>query len=216
VKSGLSLKYVAIFLVLTLFGLISISCRGASSNPPYQVNTELINFKDFFISAESINLGTSVRGTIFVKGDIKNPKERIIQIAAWVEVDPNDWGGVGFYIDHPWKVTSVSTDFPQGNTKPEQQFRIFTSGDPSAPLYLTIGNSKDSPSNGRGGKGSVIMELGPISSEQNLPENLEMTVGVGSKGENIQNPVSETIMVPLNVDYRTPTPTANTPASGGD
>lgn len=190
--------YLLIFASLALFCLIAVSCKSPVI-PDYPVNKDVLYFQDFALSAEAVDLNTNVKGTIFVKGDKEKPEKRHIQISARVEVDPQDWGGVGFYITEGWNVTNIASDFPRGSSTPERYTTTLSAGGEARMVY--IGHSRMSAVSG-GGEGSIVIEFDPVGKD--LPANTAITVGVGSKGDVIVNPVSQKIPVPLNIDYRTP------------
>lgn len=189
--------------ILMLLGMTATACHQPVM-PSSTVNKDVLNFRDFSVSAESVDLSTSVNGTIFVRGDIEKPDDRHLQISARLEIDPNDWGGVGFSFPQGWNVTSIASDYPQGNPAPDRYITTLSSGGEARMVY--IGSSKMLGSDvGGGGRGSVIIDVEPASGQKDLPESLVITVGVGSKGEVVSNPVFQKIPVPLNIDYRTPT-----------
>jgi hypothetical protein len=194
------MRYLSILLGFVLLSLTALSCiqRTLPSSP---VNNDVLNFKDFYLTAESVKLNTNVKGTIFVKRNGENADKKHIQISARVEIDPRDWGGVSFYFPQGWNVSGITSDYPQGNPGPERYTTTLSSGGEARLVY--IGNSKMSASS-NGGEGDIIIDLDPVSTNKDLPEDLVITVGVGSEGEVVVNPVSQKIMVPLNIDYRTP------------
>jgi hypothetical protein len=204
-------KYSAALFLLLLLGIGSISCSSHNDDDIF-ANVNVINYKDFFLSAESLGLTSSIRGTIFIKGDVNQPNQRHAQISAWIELDPQDWGGVGFYLKEGsgWEVTSVTTDYPQGYPVPETETFVFTSD-----WNRSVAIGRQWPwrerKNHPGGKGSFIMELDPDHTKKDLPEDFTIGISIGSKYDYIVGPVNETVQVPLNINYReeiTPTPTS--------
>jgi hypothetical protein len=203
-KKTFYLIYLSILIVVSFIGLTVLSCnRPVEYSSP--ANQDLANFKDFSVNAGSVGLNTNVRGTIFVKG---NNSDRInectVQIIALIEIDDEDWGGVSFYIPDGWRITGISSDYPRGNPVPEAYTSSWhTAADMDFPTFVEIGHTKFRSDLNQGGTGSLIIELAPVHTTRELPENLKIKIGVGSKGEVILNPVVETIQVPLNADYRT-------------
>ena len=186
------------FIVITIvsLSLISLSCSNNSSThiPP---NKGVINYKDFYVSSNSTALNTSVKGTVFVEKDESNNYKA--QIVAWVEVDPMDWGGVGFDIPFGWEVTSRTSSYPDSSnntTMWETSDREFSKWH----QMVEIGTSRDYIPQG-GGNGSVIIELAANPQGQKPSEALEIIVGVGSNGNDSThyslNPDFETIEVPI-------------------
>lgn len=195
----ISLKYFSIMIAVILISLTASSCHH-SQTPTSPVNNDLINFKDFSVSAEIVGLSTFVRGTVFVKGTEDKPGEHHVQIAAWTEIDEMDWGGISFYIPRGWEVTDITSDYPQGSPKPEEYIGIWhtEAEEENFNTFVEIGHTKFRPGLNQGGKGNLIIELAPILTKQELPEILEIRIGAGSKGEYTVNPVVETISIPLN------------------
>jgi hypothetical protein len=198
----INLKYLSVLVIIFLIGLIALSCHNPTIPSPSS-NNDVINYKDFFLSAEKVNLNTLTRGTIFVRGDIKKPEAVRILISAWVEIDTADWGGVSFNIPQGWEVNSIISDYPQGNSKPENYIATLQTESPNEQYQriIEIGCTRHGAAEPQGGEGNVLIELAPKSSE--LPENFETIIGVGSENDYILNPVHDTIQVPLNIDYHT-------------
>ncbi|HSW58861.1 MAG TPA: hypothetical protein VLH15_10685 [Dehalococcoidales bacterium] len=187
--------------LLILFAAMSCSNTQSSNS---RVNSSVINFRHFDLNAQTVGLRTSAKGTIFVEGDIKKSDKRSVKILASIEIDPDDWGGVTFYTPQEWKVTNFDTDYPQGNPHPEKYASIWNEGG-STKAMICISTYLRTPQTGGGG-GNVILQLEPASQEQKLPENLEIGVGIGSKGDKsgggIVGPISIIISIPLHIDYR--------------
>jgi hypothetical protein len=204
-------KHLAVFILMLLLFISALSCAG--SNDDVYANVNVINYRDFYLSAESVGLTSSIRGTIFIKGDLNKPNVRHAQISAWIEIDPTDWGGVEFYLKEGsgWKVTSVTTDYPQGYPRPEKETVIFTD-DWHRSVQIGNQHSYIPWGNNAGGKGSLIMELEPDLTKNDLPEDFTLGISIGSKYDYFRGPVHETFHVPLNVDYRnTSSSTTSTP-----
>lgn len=197
--------------ILLIISLTFVSCDRL--NPTTTVdsvsNSDLINYQDFTLSAESVNLTSSVEGTVFVEGDIKKSKDRHVTICARVAIDPEDWGGVGVYVEQTeWNITNFTSNYPEDNPDPDEWAQIWTKTvKDGSEKWITIGKS-DSPSEpSGGGAGTFIIEFDPVSGTDDLPEDFEVVIGVGSKDGYVLNPVSENISVPLNIDYQEPSPT---------
>jgi hypothetical protein len=199
----ISLKYLPMLVIVFLISLTVLSCHNPII-PSYSSNNDVINYREFYLSAENVSLDTFTRGTIFVRGDIEKPEERRVQIAAWVEIDTADWGGVSFNIPQGWEVTHIASDYPQGNPKPETYTSTLRTESENVKYHriVEIGCTRHGAAKPQGGKGNLIIELAPESPEQELPENVEILIGVGSKDDYILNPVHETFEVLLNIDYR--------------
>jgi hypothetical protein len=202
-------KSVIGFLILLM--LFSTSCAHHSYSDDFSqssTNRNVINFQEFALDAASVGQSTHASGTIFVKKDDKNPNLLHAQIAAFVEIDSSDWGGVGFSIRKGWKVTGVASDYPQGTERLQvDTLRGFS--DDGIPFYMVqIGDNFSDGHAIQGGKGSVIIELESILVNQTLPETLDISIGVGSKS-NIQGPVHTTISIPISGAENATTPTSS-------
>lgn len=187
---------------LICISLTALACQTPIL-PDYAANRDVLYFRDFALNAEPVDLKTSVKGTIFVRGDRGKTEVSLIQISARVEIDPRDWGGVTFYAPVGWQFSRITSDYPQGNPNPEKYVAVFTSGDMERAPWTSIGSSKYS-SNSGGGEGSLIIDMEPSVDFKDLPENQAVIVAIGSKGDVVMNPVSQTIPLPLNIDYHTP------------
>jgi hypothetical protein len=199
-------KILPVLAILMLFSLMLVSCDrlNPTTKSDSVSNSDLINFKDFSLSAESVNLNSSVQGTVFVEGDIEKSKDRHVTICARVEIDPEDWGGLGIYIEQTeWNITNFTSNYPEGNPEPDAWAQIWTKTvEDGSEKMITIGRSDNPPESSGGGVGTVIIELDPASGAEDIPENLEFSIGIGSKDGYIVNPVGEDIVVPINDDYR--------------
>jgi hypothetical protein len=71
-----------------------------------KANESIVQIQKFHVSSDSTELKTFAEGTMFVKG--RNGSAERIQVVAQIEVDPNDWGGVSFYIQHNWHISSIT------------------------------------------------------------------------------------------------------------
>jgi hypothetical protein len=201
-----SVKSLPGLVILVLLSLMLISCESNSAPLSDGIsNSDLIAFKDFSLSAHSVNLNTSIQGTIFVEGDVQKPGDRHITICARVEIDPQDWGGVGLYIEQTeWDVTNFNSDYPQGSKEPDRWATIWTKAvEPQGfEKWITIGRSDNPPDTSGGGVGTIVIELSPVSGIETLPETLEVTISIGSKDGYILHQVGEDVSVPINVDYQ--------------
>ncbi len=181
------------------------SCYSPAAKPLDPVNSGVINFKDFSLNTESVNLSTKVTGTAFIKGDIQDTSDRHIYISAQFEIDPQDWGGISFHLPRDWKVIGVMVNYPEGTSQPQlnNHTAVWSAHvDDGYYDFIAVGRGINKNDTSGGGKGSIIIESDPVSSKQDLPENVEITVAAESKGEVVVNPIDEKISIPLNVDYR--------------
>jgi hypothetical protein len=174
----LILLFMFIAIVSVLF-LMNINKNEA--NEPL-VNGNIIHVKHFDLNAKSTNLKTMIEGTIFVEGE----KEQIdhIKIVAHVEIDPTDRGGVAFYIPDQWSVSSITSSYPehQSKLKPAEYVSTWTnsSDDSSWRTMIEIGRERDLTANG-GGTGTIVIVLSPDQKGVTPSESLKIGIEVGSE-----------------------------------
>ncbi len=196
-KTSKITKYLSILISLTAV-LLVFACNNNSINTFKNVNAELIDYQSFFITAQDIGLDSFVRGTIFVYGDVNEQKNRQVRIIGWVEVDPEDWGGVSFNISDGWQITSISSDYPQDEYDPERYVTVLeTKAETDYPTVITIGRSENSNKIIGTGQGNILIELALSPSIITPPDNLEIKIGVGSKNGLTLNPVFKSITLSL-------------------
>ena len=202
----ISLKHLPILIIVFLVSLTALSCHSPIIPTPAS-NNDVLSYKEFYLSAENVSLVTKVGGTVYIKGAIEKPEDRRVQISAWMEIDSNDWGGIGFGFPQGWEITGITSDYPQGNPKPESYIGTMSRA-PGEEIvtYINIGNTKYGAPEVQGGKGSIIIELAPKEKTQEFPENFQIVIGIGSKYDYIVHPVHETYEVPLNSDYHDVSP----------
>ncbi|MGF6355847.1 hypothetical protein ABIE27_003762 [Paenibacillus sp. 4624] len=174
----LILLFMFIAIVSVLF-LLNINTNEA--NEPL-VNGNIIQVKNFDLNAKSTNLKTMTEGTIFVEGE----KEQInhIKIVAHVEIDPTDWGGVAFYIPDQWSVSSITSSYPehQSKLKPAEYVSTWknSSDNSSWRTMIEIGRERDLTANG-GGTGTILIDLIPNQKGVTPSESLKIGIEVGSE-----------------------------------
>lgn len=79
------------------------------------INEKIVQTRSFSVSSDSTDLNTSAKGTVFIKGDEGIPGH--VQIVASIEIDPNDWGGVAFYIPDKWYISNIISSYPENETQ---------------------------------------------------------------------------------------------------
>jgi hypothetical protein len=185
------MRYSVCFLILALFLLGAVSC---GNDQRVVTRQEFIALQDFSVTSESTGLATYTKGIIYVREN----KGYHAEILAWYRVDPADfWGGVMFGIPCGWEVTGVTSN-------PSNLYNV------NAVSVQTMAPGNNSQLNqwvwvegyGRGGSGTLVIELDSTSCEQNPePGVLKIGIGVGSDerdGVRIIFPDSKDIEVPLN------------------
>lgn len=197
----------SIFILILILIPAAVSCSD-TSEVLYRIpqNEGIINFKDFYVSSDSTDLETFTRGTVFIKTD--DLDNYYVQIAAWIEIDPRDHGGVSFSIPFGWKVTSITSSYPdvRRGYNPEDYIGTwytvdywFNEWSTGVQIGYSLPPGGHSPSGG--GAGSVVIELESTSTEPHpFPGVFKTSIGVGyeeREGYTVVSPDYEIIEVSL-------------------
>jgi hypothetical protein len=193
-----------VIIILILVITIITGCNQDLDNlGGVTTNEKIIQSKDFRVNSDSTELETSVRGTVFLSGEEGVPKHA--QIVALVEIDPDDWGGVVFYISDKWHISSITSSYPEDKKEkiPEDYASVWTT--PEATKHgwnkmIEIGRDQHRWTPTGGGKGAVVIELDINKETISTSEVFSMTVGVGSKekdGIRSVHPDYELIEIPI-------------------
>lgn len=189
-----------------LLSLLFLSCNGETTIPQLDnSNRGVINYLDFALDTDSINLNTDITGTIYIKTRDDLNDIPFIEIVSWINIDSRDWAGVEFGIPKELYVTSVSTSYPRGDPKPEEYAIVwynnyyYENPEQGNHIWIQIGESKGSD-RVRGGQGSIIIELDFLGKQ--IPDSVDILVGAGSQGETTAYPCYEILQIPVNSDYR--------------
>ncbi|UCZ54304.1 hypothetical protein LGQ02_05950 [Bacillus shivajii] len=193
------MKY--IFLVITALILLTIIITGCNEkvNNDGEVATtkkHIVNTKEFIVSSNSTELVTSVKGTVFLIGEEGVPEHA--KIVAWIDIDPNDWGGVVFYTPKNWHISSVMSSDPKDiNEKTSEDYVTIWTNEEAKNNMIEIGTNRYYPTGG--GKGAVIIELDIDKETIGTSEIFSITVGVGSdekEGKRLIHPDYKVIEIP--------------------
>ncbi len=195
--------------IMVLILLTTISCINDHSTNSSDVkpNQNIIQCKGFHVSSESTDLETSVRGTIFLSGSHREPDHAYI--VAWVEIDPNDWGGVVFYIPDGWQVSNKTSSYPEGDNN-NNPANYITQWNTASKEYdhdcmIEIGTNRSGTIGG--GIGSVVIEIDATKQIKSSYKVFSIIVGVGcdeKDGVKIMHPDSELIEVPIDQGEKLP------------
>ncbi|AKG54352.1 hypothetical protein DGWBC_1732 [Dehalogenimonas sp. WBC-2] len=125
-------------------------------------------------------MGTKAKGSVILFG-AEGVTERI-NIITWVEIDPNDWGGVSFYISQEWSVSGITSSYPKSATQDGESVVIWRTADQSAEYdkWIEIGADHTAYTPTGGGTGVVIIELDYIGKKTDSAKPFSVMVGVGS------------------------------------
>ncbi len=195
---------VFILVLLLMSGLLSACSRSGYVEPV--TNKDVINFRDFSLDAAEVGLTTRANGTVFVRGDLDKPDAITVQIAIFVEIDPEDWGGVNLYFPEGWKVTHLNNSLVEINEPYYSNLaNVWTSGQPEKGGKNMVFVGRQSPGDQQPDgvrKGLLVVDADYVWEDKATPEKLTLIVSVGSKDGYIQGPVSMNVDIPLLEDYR--------------
>ena len=185
---NIKVKYILlVLLIIALFTIyFSVIIKQDNSFDRNIVENEnIIKMKSFSINSDSTEMNTSAKGTIYLKeveGILKN-----IKIIAWIEIDPNDWGGVTFYIPRKWSVSSIISSYPENKTQaiPADYVSTWITGSTKYEWnsMVQIGRKGMYIPTG-GGTGTVVIDLVLNEDEINQSDILNFMIAVGSDEKN--------------------------------
>jgi len=185
----MKIKTLFILLAVMMIAIAAILLPGCQqrNNPAIvKVNEKIIQIKDFSVNSDSTELKTSAKGTIFVKGAEGVPEH--IQIVVWIEIDPDDRGGVAVYVPKKWYIANVISSFPEKKAEaiPGQYVSSWAtaSDDYKWQKFIEIGRTAARLTPKGGGAGTVVIDLVPENTIQQS-ETFDITVTVGSDGNAI-------------------------------
>ncbi|NWL89445.1 hypothetical protein DMN77_17980 [Paenibacillus sp. 79R4] len=163
-----------------------------------KANVNLVQIKKFHISSDSTELKTFAEGTMFVQGS--NGSAEQVQIVAQIEVDPNDWGGVAFYIPHDWYISEITSSFPEKSAlKPLDYMSRWTTADTDSKwrAWVEIGRDRSYKPIG-GGKGTIVIDVVPDKKMNPSAELFNLGIEVGSAEKDGQKLMgTDSIEVPI-------------------
>lgn len=172
---------IIIVVTLALVGLW-MSFNQKENSDHLAVNEGVVQTKSFSVSSDSTNWNTSARGTVFIWGDNGNATR--IRIVASIEIDPNDWGGVVFYIPQNWYVADIISSFPENSNEsvPSGYVSAAITGEDESREWKTwievARNRSETPS--EGGSGTIVIDL--VSDRQAIQSSdiAHISVAVGA------------------------------------
>lgn len=186
--------------------LISGCTKDFDNSNQVITNQKIIQFKDFRVNSESTELGTSVRGTVFLSRE-EGVAEHA-QIVAMIEIDPKDWGGVEIQLTDQWNISSITSSYPEEkkDKTPVDYTSVWTTGGETEHGWnkrIEIGRDTTLWTPTGGGKGTIVIELDINEENKSTSEEFSMTVGVGSKekdGIKSVHPDWKLIEIPMHVE----------------
>ncbi|HWQ70943.1 MAG TPA: hypothetical protein VN370_01350 [Desulfitobacteriaceae bacterium] len=200
----MKIKAMYILLAILIVIVIAIVLSGChqNNNPTDKtpVNKNIIQVKDFSVNSDSTKLNTSAKGTIFITGTEGIPEH--VKIVVRIEIDPDDWGGVAFYIPKKWNIFNIISSYPEKKAQaiPADYVSTWYTASERYEYYtfIEIGRNHTYKPTG-GGTGTVVIDL---VSDKNAVEQLEtfkIVIAVGSdekEGVKILETDSTSIEIP--------------------
>jgi hypothetical protein len=175
---------VLVIIIMILITTVNSGCNQELDSPDLVTNEKIIQSKDFYVNSESTELETSVRGTVFLSGEEGIPEHA--QIVALIEIDPDDWGGVGIHLSDKWNISSITSSYPEDKREkiPKDYVSVWTTDEETKHGWnkmIEIGRDSSRWTPTGGGKGVVVIELDINKETISTSDEFSMTVGVGSK-----------------------------------
>ncbi|MBD0384702.1 hypothetical protein [Paenibacillus sedimenti] len=182
-KSGKSFLLFAAMIICVTFFIFQLLPKQEKPRHEPIINENYIKSKSFNISSISSDFKTSAKGTVFVKGVDRSPNH--ILIVATIEIDPEDWGGVAFYIPEKWSISKVTSSYPENKpySNPVDYIATWTSNSKTEShwkAWIEVGRDRSYKITG-GGVGTVVIDLIHDENEKHQPETFEFGIEVGSK-----------------------------------
>lgn len=181
-KTGYIIITVIIIIVASVvfLGIIAGENNNPSGNTKF--NENIIRTTGFSVNSGSASVNTSAEGTVFVRGSGEVPES--VQIVARILIDPEDWGGIAFYIPDGWHISGITSSYPENKSGavPDEQIATWSTADPDHEWNAMIEVGRDrrdlyTPEGG--GRGTVVIDLVP-EDEKYLLNTSSIMVAVGS------------------------------------
>lgn len=190
-----------LILVCLLMPLSACGNNNSTGKKDTAVNENIILERGFSVSSDSTEVNTSAKGTVFIKGTEGTPEQ--VQIIAWIEIDPNDWGGVTFYIPPNCPISNIISSYPEKETqtKPADYVATWTTSESESEwsAMIDVGRDRSYIPTG-GGTGIVVIDLLLDKDATLRPDTFNIMIAVGSDekdGAKIVNTDYIEISIPL-------------------
>ncbi|MCT4544590.1 MAG: hypothetical protein N4A63_13685 [Vallitalea sp.] len=202
---SLKTKYILISILIIILTIVLITSTKKNNNSINEtlVNENLIKAEGFSINSVATELNTSAKGTIFIKEVDGNKKH--VKIITWIEIDPNDWGGITFYIPKEWFVSNIISSYPENKNATISQNYVakwVTAGKEWYNCMVDVGRNRSYIPDG-GGIGTVVIDLVLDKNENEAPETFKFCVAIGcdeKKGIKIIGPDYIDIEIPISTN----------------
>lgn len=171
----------AALLVLIAAIVVSDVIKEDNTSGIITVNKDVAQTIGFSVHSESTDLNTSARGTIFIGGTGGIPEN--MRIVSRIVVDPDDWGGVAFYIPVGWHISGITSSYPENDTLEisADYVTTWTTADPEYEWSAMVEVGRDrgyAPT--EGGTGTIVIDMVPDRSAIHSSGTFNITVEVGS------------------------------------
>jgi hypothetical protein len=195
-------RYILLFSILITIVTTLIFQLSNQEKPPHDtaINEKIVQSKSFSVNSDSTDLNTSAKGTVFIRGDEGIVEH--IQIVASIEIDPNDWGGVAFYIPEKWYISNILSSYPEKTqSKPVDYVATWTPAETEYEWSAIIEVGRDGSYRPTGGgTGTVLINIVPDKNVIHQPETFNIAVAVGSDEKNGTKIVGpDSIKVPISI-----------------
>ena len=178
------MRYFIYALILAIILCLTSCSNQSESTYRIATNEGIIDSEDFYVSANSTDLETYARGTVFIRAD--DADDYAVHIVAWIEIDPCDRGGIVFEFPFGWTVTGITSSYPdiRTNNNPEDYIEVWTTNSNYSEWRTSIRigfcRAGRCPGSTRGGAGSIVIDLESSSTEPDpFPVVFKTWMGAG-------------------------------------
>ncbi|GMQ60744.1 hypothetical protein AN1V17_51470 [Vallitalea sediminicola] len=194
-------RYILLTILIIIAILFLATIKTKDSSNEVLVNKDIIQVRSFGVNSYSTEMNTSAKGTVFIKGEESIPEH--VQIISWIEIDPDDWGGVAFYIPDQWQISNITSSYPENEAQMTSADYVATWSTTDSKYELNtmieIGRDRSYIQTG-GGTGTVMIDLVLDKNVKVQPETFNIMISVGSDekdGVMIEGPDSIYIEIPI-------------------
>jgi hypothetical protein len=202
--------FLAVLIVLVCATVLWHHFRAETPSDRTAANETVLQTGAFRVRSDSTDLNTSATGTVFMKGTEGTADQ--IQIVAFIEIDPDDWGGVSIYLPRGWYIAGLQSSYPEEDAQvsPADDVSVWNTAESDYELNkaIEIGRSHDYIPTG-GGTGTVVIDLAPDPDAAASSASFHMMVAVGcdeKNGMKIVGPDSVELELPLSPAAGAPAP----------
>lgn len=186
---------VAIFIIG--FVLYSLLTRQNQMSHNYVANDNIVKIIDFSVRSDSTDLDSSAEGVVFVRAE--DGIFEGVRIIARIEVDPDDWGGVGFHIPRNWYISNITNSYHDSAREPSDAWPWLNEGGEWS-AWIPFGYSENQMVPTGGGTGTVLIDAVPDKAAIDHSETYHFSIYVGSELRGTTRVVGpDTILIPVSI-----------------